>query len=551
MGQEQSAPSVGKNTPPRTLKARTVDGVAQLIKEGRAKKVVVMTGAGISTSAGIPDFRSPDTGLYANLQRLNLPFAEAVFDISYFRNNPLPFYTLAQELFPGKYRPTITHSFINLLHQKGLLMKLFTQNIDCLEREAGVPDDKIIEAHGSFARQSCIECRKPYPRDLMEKAIREKSVPRCLEDGCGGLVKPEIVFFGEQLPSEFFANRHLPEEADLCIVMGTSLSVQPFASLPGFCTDSTPRVLINQEQVGGIGLRPDDVLVLGDCDEGVRKLAGALGWLDELEALWAKTAPGRQPKTEKERLKKSRDEQLQEEVEKMTKEVEENLKISEGHKSWLEQHVVEKAAKASESEPAVPVPSTAQADLQEPAAPEPAISQPTVPEPAAPEPAIPEQAAEELDATEQAPTELVSTASTAGTSTPPDPSTIEVETPISEPITETTPTESDSAAVAEDSITKQPESEEPTPAQPTSAEPTAEANTAPAELPTETIAPTAAPEQQRPEQGDLGLSHVFPFLSTASQQSSVQTSQQKTQQKAHQDELGLSHVFPWAKKSSL
>src|ERR1700754_5350784 len=115
------------------------------------------TGAGISTSAGIPDFRSPDTGLYANLARLNLPYAEAVFDINYFRNNPLPFYTLAHELFPGKFRPTITHAFIKLLHQKGKLHRCYTQNIDTLERMAGVPDFKIIEAHGSFASHRCIE----------------------------------------------------------------------------------------------------------------------------------------------------------------------------------------------------------------------------------------------------------------------------------------------------------------------------------------------------------------------------------------------------------
>jgi NAD-dependent histone deacetylase SIR2 len=166
MGNEESR-VVDPDTPPQTLNARTVEALAQYIKDGRAKQIVVMvrytsshhdvvansfkTGAGISTSAGIPDFRSPETGLYANLARLNLPHAEAVFDISYFRDKPEPFYSLARELYPGKFRPTITHSFISLLHKKGLLLKLFTQNIDCLEREAGVPGDLIIEAHGSFA----------------------------------------------------------------------------------------------------------------------------------------------------------------------------------------------------------------------------------------------------------------------------------------------------------------------------------------------------------------------------------------------------------------
>jgi NAD-dependent histone deacetylase SIR2 len=170
-----------------------------------------------------------------------LPFAEAVFDISYFRNNPHPFYTLAQELYPGKYRPTITHSFIRLLQDKGFLLKLFTQNIDCLEREAGVRDEYIIEAHGSFARQRCIECKNTYPDDLMKEAIVKKDVPHCLTPECNGLVKPDIVFFGEQLPEAFFMNRMLPATADLCIIMGTSLSVQPFASLPEFVREGTPR----------------------------------------------------------------------------------------------------------------------------------------------------------------------------------------------------------------------------------------------------------------------------------------------------------------------
>ncbi|EOA84570.1 uncharacterized protein SETTUDRAFT_91061, partial [Exserohilum turcica Et28A] len=349
MGQDESR-VVDPDAPPQTLKARTLDALAQYIADGRARKIVVMTGAGISTSAGIPDFRSPDTGLYANLARLNLPYPEAVFDIAFFRNNPEPFYALAQELYPGKFRPTITHSFTHLLHQKGLLLKLFTQNIDCLEREAGVPGDKIIEAHGSFATQCCIDCKKPYPKERMHDAIENKSVPRCLDAECNGLVKPEIVFFGEQLPSSFFDNRDLPAEADLCIVMGTSLSVHPFASLPQLCRDKTPRLLINQERVGDMGSRADDVLLLEDCDAGVRKLADACGWLDELEALWATTAPAGEPAAPKEQVKKSRDELLEDEIEKLTKEVDANLKLGKAQYEWLENHIDNKLARKQDDE---------------------------------------------------------------------------------------------------------------------------------------------------------------------------------------------------------
>ncbi|KAF2124126.1 NAD-dependent deacetylase sirtuin-2 [Dothidotthia symphoricarpi CBS 119687] len=349
MGNEEST-MVGSDSPTQTLEARTLEALAQYITEGRARKIVVMVGAGISTSAGIPDFRSPETGLYANLERLNLPHAEAVFEISYFRENPLPFYTLAQELYPGKFRPTITHSFVTLLHKKGLLLKLFSQNIDCLEREAGLPDEMIIEAHGSFAKQSCIDCKKPYPKDLMQTAIQKKSVPRCLDLACNGLVKPEIVFFGEQLPAEFFANRDLPSEADLCIVMGTSLSVQPFASLPSCCEGPTPRLLINQERVGDLGHRADDVLLLEDCDSGVRKLAEACGWLEELEALWAETAREGDITPTPETVKKSRDEKLQDKVDKLTSEVERNLKLSQEQHSWLDKHLDKKIARKEEED---------------------------------------------------------------------------------------------------------------------------------------------------------------------------------------------------------
>ncbi|KAL4806468.1 NAD-dependent protein deacetylase hst2-1 [Aspergillus unguis] len=328
MGNESST-IVDDSTPPSVLEARTVDAIAKYVREKPVRKIVMMVGAGISTAAGIPDFRSPDTGIYANLIHLDLPDPEAVFDISFFRQNPKPFYALARELAPGQYRPTIAHSFVKLLYEKGKLLKHFTQNIDCLERLAGVPGEKIIEAHGSFATQRCIDCKAEYPEEPMKEAIAKGEVPHCSE--CRGLVKPDIVFFGEALPSSFFDNRTLPETADLCIVMGTSLSVQPFASLPSFVADGVPRVLINRERVGGMGSRPDDVLILGDCDSGVRKLARALGWEAELEQLWEQANPNKKSREEEEAPPATREERLENEIGKLTAEIDKTLEISDAY----------------------------------------------------------------------------------------------------------------------------------------------------------------------------------------------------------------------------
>lgn len=219
-----------------------------------------------------------------------------------------------------------------MLSDKGLLLKLFTQNIDCLDIEAGVPEDKIVEAHGSFARQSCIECHSSHPDDLMKKAIDAREVPHCRTPQCNGLVKPEIVFFGEQLPENFHRNKGLPMEADLCIVMGTSLTVQPFASLPSFCADHVPRVLINLERVGDLGSRADDVLLLGDCDTGVRKLANALGWEEELESIWKATKLNSEADPAGEIVPpRSKDEKLQDEITSLTEEMDKSLRVSNDH----------------------------------------------------------------------------------------------------------------------------------------------------------------------------------------------------------------------------
>ncbi|WVR09695.1 hypothetical protein IAU60_006770 [Kwoniella sp. DSM 27419] len=284
--------------------------VASIIKSGKAKNIVLLLGAGISTSAGIPDFRSPDTGLYHNLQKLNLPFPEAVFELGFFKRRPEPFWTLAKELYPGKHFPTPTHYFLPLLHQHEVLRRVFTQNIDTLETLAGLPADRIVEAHGSFAKSHCLDCRREIDREgVLAAGVRTGQVVRCDgETGCGGLVKPDIVFFGEGLPDRFF--KLIPElrRCDLLIVIGTSLQVQPFASLVDAVPSSCPRLLINREAVGPFSdLSSDDSTSLsstlkgilrgkqktvardmyweGDADEGVWQLVEALGWKGELEEL--------------------------------------------------------------------------------------------------------------------------------------------------------------------------------------------------------------------------------------------------------------------------
>lgn len=164
----------------------------------------------------------------------------------------------------------------------------------------------------------------------MKQMISRHQVPRCVHSACGGLVKPDIVFFGEALPEDFHRNRTLPSSADLAIIMGTSLTVQPFASLPGFCAEGVPRVLLNLERVGGLGSRADDVLLLGDCDQGVRKLASALGWLEDLEALFETHNPD-MPLRVQSNGPRSRDDNLDNEIVKITTDVDSILRISSQH----------------------------------------------------------------------------------------------------------------------------------------------------------------------------------------------------------------------------
>ena len=289
-----------------------IDGVARRILESDAKNIIVMAGAGISVSAGIPDFRTPGTGLYDNLQKYDLPDPQAIFDIDYFRANPRPFYMLAKELFPGRFCPTPTHYFLRLLEEKGRLLRVFTQNIDSLETIAGLDPSRVIAAHGNFDSAKCIETGKTVDMaEVREAILTGEEGPRgwrALTERHGGLVKPDIVFFGESLPKRFFMRVRTDfPECDLLIVMGTSLAVHPFAALVDMVDETVPRLLINRERVGvyppemrrmlALMGRTDqgfdfdeetrwrDAAFLGDCDTGVRALAQALGWEADLDRI--------------------------------------------------------------------------------------------------------------------------------------------------------------------------------------------------------------------------------------------------------------------------
>lgn len=285
------------------LSSYDLKGISDYIKNG-AQNIIVMTGAGVSVSAGIPDFRTPGTGLYSQLEKYNLPYPEAIFTLDYFKKNQKPFYTLAKEIYPGLHFPTPTHYFLKLLADKGLLLRIYTQNIDSLEQIAGIDKSLVIAAHGNFDTATCVDTEeKVDPEEVKNSILEGEKGWNRMNKKYGGLVKPDIVFFGEKLPKRFLESikEDFPK-CDLLIVMGTSLQVQPFASLIDRVDDNIPRLLINREEVGVYESNPfafliqrmrgfnfndnsRDIAVLKDCDDGIQDLAEELGWLNQLKNL--------------------------------------------------------------------------------------------------------------------------------------------------------------------------------------------------------------------------------------------------------------------------
>ncbi|KAK0397835.1 hypothetical protein QR680_002293 [Steinernema hermaphroditum] len=250
----------------------TLQDAVELIR--KAKNIIVVSGAGVSVSCGIPDFRS-ENGVYARLRKdfPELPNPEAMFDIDFFRKNPKPFYQFAKELYPGNFNPSISHRFIKILEEQGKLLRNYTQNIDTLESIAGVKN--VIECHGSFRTATCLNCGQNFGCDDIRDDVLAKKVAQCAVCGLG-VVKPDIVFFGESLPELFHRSIDTDKDvADLLIVMGSSMKVQPVGLVPTSLPPEVPQILINRET---LNCRSEfDVQLLGNCDIIVSHLCSLLG----------------------------------------------------------------------------------------------------------------------------------------------------------------------------------------------------------------------------------------------------------------------------------
>jgi NAD-dependent deacetylase len=198
---------------------------------------VALTGAGVSVPSGIPDFRTPETGLWANVD----PMEVAHIDV--FERDPARFWSYYRPRFQslGDKRPNRAHEAIAELERQGLLEGVITQNIDRLHRAGG--SRNVVEVHGSIETSSCTRCAVSYEIDEVEGLFDEEGVAIC--SSCRGAVKPDVVLFGELLPERAMVRAHdLAERAELMICIGSSLAVHPVAGLPQLTLERGGRLAI-------------------------------------------------------------------------------------------------------------------------------------------------------------------------------------------------------------------------------------------------------------------------------------------------------------------
>jgi NAD-dependent deacetylase len=209
-----------------------------------SRKIVFFTGAGISTESGVPDFRSPG-GVWTKFQPV---FFQDFLASEAARIRHWQLKKATYELYK-KVQPNIGHYSIRDFETRGQLLGLITQNIDGLHSLAGISDEKIIELHGTDRLVTCLQCGKQFePASVYESLGEDFSAPTC--DACGGLLKSANVSFGQQMPAEAMKRAQAwSEQAEVFIVIGSSLQVQPAASFPVIAKRSGALLaIINRDQ---------------------------------------------------------------------------------------------------------------------------------------------------------------------------------------------------------------------------------------------------------------------------------------------------------------
>jgi NAD-dependent deacetylase len=213
--------------------------LSQLINQ--ARHLVVFSGAGISAESGIPTYRGAD-GLWQKYD------PDKYANIDYFRRDPSYYWHFFQEVrYPllKRAQPNPGHLALARLEERGRLQAIITQNIDGLHQLAG--SQRVLELHGNTRRIECLRCHKIYLLDQVYQQLESQLPPLCA--GCGGPLKPQVVFFGESLPQTVLLQAvEETKKSDLFIVIGSSLVVQPAASLPLLAQEQGARlVIINAE----------------------------------------------------------------------------------------------------------------------------------------------------------------------------------------------------------------------------------------------------------------------------------------------------------------
>ena len=218
---------------------KNIEQIRELID--KANYCVALTGAGISTLSGIPDFRSDETGLWQKFD------PNKIFSLNNFYNNPSDFYEFAFENiynFISK-EPSIVHQVLASWEKEGKLKWTITQNIDLLHQKAG--NKNVLELHGSPLKNYCINCKKNYTFEDILPSIEEKKIPTCSE--CNSVIKPDIIFFEEQLKEEVIKkSQEAVIKADLLLLLGSSMVVYPAAILPQMFLETGGKLIVVNRQ---------------------------------------------------------------------------------------------------------------------------------------------------------------------------------------------------------------------------------------------------------------------------------------------------------------